>query len=623
MPVKTLRRGRLPLWPGRLFSGSLFSGKPSRPLAAALGLIAWLPWLPATTSAAEDFTLDTQLLRGDAVTVGKSWSGNYLAARHAHSRHDYPSAAEYLLSASEKAPDDIELSRRVHFALVMDGRMAEARRHAAELLEVDDSDAYGLLSLAVEALADGQPAEAEAMFSRLPDSPVNNLLKPLLRAWALFDAGLVAEAEAALEPLRDNPGTVALYRFHAGLLNDAAGKRAQAEKHYLAGAEDDAALSYRHAEVLGGFYQRTGKPEAAQALYQRFLEQQPDSQLLDQPLARLKSGEAPPKTVQNGREGAAEAFFGIAGVVARQDAPEAALSLARYGLALRPDFPMLQLVTGQLMDSVGRHQAANDHYGAIDPSSSLWWAARLSIANNLNRLERFDEAADLLRALARERPADPEPLVVLADLLRGHERFAEAVAVYDEAMERVPLLQPHHWPLLYARGIALERAKVWERAEKDFLKALEFAPDQALVLNYLGYSWVEQGRHLDQALEMIRKAVDLRPDNGYIVDSLGWAFFQLGRYEEAVTELERAVELRPEDPLINDHLGDAYWRVGRHREARFQWRSALALDPEPEVRALIKRKLAEGLVATAEAGPAPSSPGTSHPPGPHPGASHP
>jgi Flp pilus assembly protein TadD len=262
---------------------------------------------------------------------------------------------------------------------------------------------------------------------------------------------------------------------------------------------------------------------------------------------------------------------------------------------------MLQLVTGQLMDSFGRHQAANDLYGAIDPASSLSWPARLSMAVNLNRLGRFDEAVDLLRKMAEERPGDPEPLIALADLLREQDRFAEAVGVYDQAMERIPVLQPHHWPLLYARGIALERSKKWERAERDFLKALEFAPDQALVLNYLGYSWVEKRRHLDRALAMIRKAVDLRPDNGYIVDSLGWAYYQLGRLEEAVQELERAVELRPQDPLINDHLGDAYWRVGRQREARFQWHAALALNPEPEVRKQIETKLAEGLVWNVDA----------------------
>src|SRR5690606_28191702 len=114
-------------------------------------------------------------------------------------------------------------------------------------------------------------------------------------------------------------------------------------------------------------------------------------------------------------------------------------------------------------------------------------------------------------------------------------------------------------------------------------------------LNYLGYSWVDRGIHLDQGLEMIKKAVDLRPKDGYIVDSLGWAFYRLGRFEEAVKELERAIELRPEDPTINDHLGDAYWRVGRQLEARFQWSHARDLKPEPEDLAKILAKLKDGL----------------------------
>jgi len=115
------------------------------------------------------------------------------------------------------------------------------------------------------------------------------------------------------------------------------------------------------------------------------------------------------------------------------------------------------------------------------------------------------------------------------------------------------------------------------------------------VLNYLGYSWVDQGLNLDKAIEMIRKAVSLRPNDGYIVDSLGWAYYRLGRYDDAVRELERAIELRPEDPVINDHLGDAYWKVGRRLESYFQWGHAKDLKPEPEDLEKIKTKLQEGL----------------------------
>jgi tetratricopeptide (TPR) repeat protein len=114
-------------------------------------------------------------------------------------------------------------------------------------------------------------------------------------------------------------------------------------------------------------------------------------------------------------------------------------------------------------------------------------------------------------------------------------------------------------------------------------------------LNYLGYSWVDQGLNLDEAFGMLRKAVQQRPRDGYIVDSLGWAYYRLGQYDEAVKLLERAVELRASDPVINDHLGDAYWRVGRKIEAGFQWNHARDLKPEPEDLEVILKKIQNGL----------------------------
>src|SRR5690606_2286822 len=151
------------------------------------------------------------------------------------------------------------------------------------------------------------------------------------------------------------------------------------------------------------------------------------------------------------------------------------------------------------------------------------------------------------------------------------------------------------WNVFYQRGIAYERLKEWDKAEPNFLKALELYPDQPQVLNYLGYSWVDMNIKLEEGLDLIKRAVDLRPSDGYIVDSLGWAYYRLGRYEDAVRELERAVSLMPGDPILNDHLGDAYWRVGRKLEARFQWSHARDLDPEPDVLASAEKKLAEGL----------------------------
>ncbi len=186
--------------------------------------------------------------------------------------------------------------------------------------------------------------------------------------------------------------------------------------------------------------------------------------------------------------------------------------------------------------------------------------------------------------------------MALGNILRGHKKFAECAETYGKAIAHHRQRRTRRTGLIfYFRGICYERSKQWAKAEADLKKALELFPDQPHVLNYLGYSWIDQGINLDEGMAMIRRAVEQRPDDGYIVDSLGWAYYRLGNYEEATKHLERAIELKPEDPTINDHLGDAYWRVGRKLEAQFQWAHARDLKPEPEELPKIEEKLKNGL----------------------------
>ncbi|HEY1980004.1 MAG TPA: tetratricopeptide repeat protein, partial [Xanthobacteraceae bacterium] len=179
------------------------------------------------------------------------------------------------------------------------------------------------------------------------------------------------------------------------------------------------------------------------------------------------------------------------------------------------------------------------------------------------------------------------------------KQFADCATSYGKAIDTLAKPEKSNWVMFYFRGICNERSHQWPAAEADMKKALELYPEQPLVLNYLGYSWVDQGQHMTEGMDMIRRAVDQRPDDGYIVDSLGWAYYRIGNYDEAVKNLERAVELKPEDPTINDHLGDAYWHVGRTLEAHFQWSHAKDLKPDPEDLPKIEAKLKNGLPSDA------------------------
>jgi Flp pilus assembly protein TadD len=193
-------------------------------------------------------------------------------------------------------------------------------------------------------------------------------------------------------------------------------------------------------------------------------------------------------------------------------------------------------------------------------------------------------------------PADDVELYAsIGDVLRSDERYAEAAEAYSKGVALIGEPQERHWTIFYTRGIAYERAKRWTDAERDLKQALKLKPEQPLVMNYLAYTWVEQGVNTTEALQMLKRAVELRPEDGFVIDSLGWAYYRLGDYKTAITYLEQAIQLEPSEATINDHLGDAYWRVGRRVEAKYQWEHALSLKPEKGDEPKIRQKVASGL----------------------------
>jgi Flp pilus assembly protein TadD len=293
--------------------------------------------------------------------------------------------------------------------------------------------------------------------------------------------------------------------------------------------------------------------------------------------------------------GAAEALYGLGSSIGRRGGEDLALIYLQLALYLEPTHQMALLSLADLYEALKKPDLAIKIYDRVPPSSPLHRNAEIQIASDLDTLERTDEAKKRLEQLIAEHPKDNEAILALANIMRGRKQFSECGDVYSKALANIATPEKANWVIFYFRGICYERSKQWPLAEADLKKALELSPDQPLVLNYLGYSWIDQGVNLDEGMNMIRRAVEQRPDDGYIVDSLGWANFRIGNYDEAVKDLERAVELKPDDSTINDHLGDAYWRVGRVLEARFQWSHAKDLKPEPEDLPKIEAKLKSGL----------------------------
>ncbi len=554
--------------------------------------------LTASSACASDKTTG----EAEYTVPGPTVTGNYLAGRFAQARKDVPAATQFLGAVLKKTPSSPEVLRRTFILMVAEGRMEEATGLAARLLGVNSKAPIANLLLVAKAIKTGRYQEALGKLKTLPDNGLNTLMSPIVKSWALFGLGKGAdEALKALAPLAKRNGAEPLYRLHGALILELSGRTKEAETFFIKAIEAQGGLSFRLAELFGGFYERSGQMEKAQALYRQFSKDNPGSQLMAHRTARRKTEPVPPRDVEDTVSGVAEGLFGLASSLRQQNARETALVFGRIGLYLRPDFPVMQILIADILDSSGRLESANAIYLSIRPDSLFSWQGRLRAALNLDDMGRTDEAVARLRAMAAERPKNSNILIRLGDILRSRERFAEAIEVYNQAESRLSKSGRQPWSLYYARGISLEQTSQWAKAEADFLKSLQIRPDQPFVLNYLGYSWIDQGMNLDRAMKMIEKAVSLRPNDGYIVDSLGWAHYRLKSYDQAVRELERAVELRPEDPVINDHLGDAYWRVGRRNEARFQWRRSLGLKPEPDQVDGIKSKINKGLPDTKAA----------------------
>ena len=564
---------------------------PFRAALFALGLLAAAPAAGATA---------------DAPKPGVSSFGNYLAGRHAQAVREMGAAAAFYSAVLAREPNNPDILRRAFILHLGEGRIADALVLAGRM-DAHDAARLGFPEYlrAADDIKNGRHAAAIKRLDALENDGLAALVAPMLRGWAEMGRGNRAAAAKALNALAGKDGMQSFLDLHGAILADLAGDWAAAETNYRKVSGDDGDASLRLTILLGNLYERMGQPDKAKALYEALVARNPDSRLLDPALRRIAEKGKPPKAEIAGPvQGAAEALFGIAGSLRQQNARETALLFARLTLYLRPDFPPAQVLVADILENDRRFADANAVYDGIAKDSSFYRATRARVAANLDHMDRTDEAIQRLNALAAAEAKDKgiEPLVQLGDILRGRKRFKEAAVAYDRALERIPTLDRRHWVLLYSRGIALERSAQWPRAEADFLKALEFEPEQPYVLNYLGYSWIEKRLHLERATNMIRRAVALRPNDGYIVDSLGWVHYQLGDYADAVKELERAVELRPEDPVINDHLGDALWRVGRRIEARFQWERALSLKPEADQIEPIKKKLQEGLPDDAPAG---------------------
>jgi len=521
--------------------------------------------------------------------------GAFMNGRFAAQQGDQDMAAEALLRAQIADPRNVELIQPAFIASLMAGRPEAVR--LARLLP--DIQAAQLLLVSVDIKA-GNWDSAESRIRALPRQGLTQILQPMLLAWVQQGGGRTDAALATLRPLVEGQRMRGIYALHAALINDLAGRTQEAARLYRIAQADGGAGSLRMAQVIASWQARQGQlAEAGQTL--RSLAD--GGQEMPVAVSALLAG-ANVRAVPRAADGVAEVLLGLAGSLGQQETADYALLLLRLALDLRPDFTTARLLLAEVLESAKRYDAAAQVLAAVPPADPLIGVVRLRRASLAERLDRTDDALRDLEQLARDYPDSPQPYATQADILRQKSRFTEAVSAYDKAIARISAPKRGAWPLFYARGIAYDRAHDWRKSERDLQRALDLAPDQPYILNYLGYSWADQGINLTKARALIEKAMAMKPNDGAITDSLGWVVFRQGDVGGAIKLLERAAELQPEDATINSHLGDAYWSAGRKREAQFQWRRALLFNPEPDEKVRLEAKLQDEAASAGQTPPA-------------------
>jgi tetratricopeptide (TPR) repeat protein len=533
-------------------------------------------------------------------------AGPYLAAEHAARRGDIAEAARLYAQALARDTGNADLMERTLTHLMAAGQIDRAIPVARRLDTLRPGHHLGVLLLAADALMRGDVAAARSMLAT-GGTDGGPFVGQLMDAWAAFSDGNIDGARELLTKLEEaGTGGAAgeiVAAFHLGLLESAAGQDAEAMVALDRTTERAGNTTLRLTRIRAGVQARLGKVEEARATVAERLSLTLGDRRLELLERDLAAGKIPAPVVRTGVEGAAEALFGVSGYLARGASRQIGLAYAQLASHLDPSLIEAQLLIAGLLQRDEQYDLAIAAYEAIPANVPEAFEAEIGRAEAMQAAGRIDESITALRGTVAAHPRWIEGYTSLGDMLRRDEQFAEAGKAYDGALALVPHPERRHWPLFYQRAITFERSDQWPRAEADFMKALELEPDQPLVLNYLGYSWVEMGENLAEAQAMIEKAVEQRPEDGYIVDSLGWVLFRLGDFDGAVEHLETAVELKPVDPVINDHFGDALWMVGRQTEARFQWKRSLSFEPEADAATRIHRKLAVGLdtVLTEEA----------------------
>ena len=514
----------------------------------------------------------------------------FVEARTADAVGDQKRAARLFAVLAQQEPANSEFASRAVSTAIEAGdtalALSVARRMAPAALKLD-----GRLLLVADLLARGRANDTLSLINERTADSDGGFLAPFLRAWAEQQARLDGSKRLATVPADSLLAPFATEQRAALLLQ--AGRFAEAaplvEQAVQAASGRETRLRLGYAALLA----RAGQEVQAKAL---LVGDDPSLKLLN--LKRPQAGVA----IDSPAAGLSELLIGLALGVSRSEDRALPLMLAQVARHAAPANAEANVLTGLFLERRGKAAdalAVLSRVPADDPfaEDALDASSRLLLAE-----KRGAEALALAQRRSTQREASAGDLARVGNVLDELNRPAEAAAAFARAGDLADQAgATNRWTYRLLGAAQLDKLKRWPEARAQLALGLKAAPQEPLLLNYLGYNSIERGENLVEAEAMIRQALALRPDDPSITDSLGWALFKRGRVQEAIETLQKASAADPAQSEINEHLGDALFHSGRRFEARFAWRAALVTADEALERQRIEAKIGSGLTAATAA----------------------
>ena len=521
--------------------------------------------------------------------------GPYLSAKYAISQSSFNTASKFYEKILNKDPTNLVLLNEALLSAIGQGDFKSAKKISDHYtLMGGESNVSNFVQDTVMIIK----GDYNSIIAKINDSKKNNpLTSRLVKAWALLGNGEMGSAKEEFNNIAQDANYRNQARYHEALAVAMVGDFEEADEILSGRKYGNISLNNRGLQAYAQIMLQVGKKQLALDLINETLSKSRHQNfVLNNLKDKIKTGlEIEYDLIINPRQGIAEVYLGIVELLKDRVDPSEVLMLSRLAEFLWPENSNTSIQVASLLEDLKQYELALISYSSIPQNDPNYLLAELGRSQTLSLLKKNHASIEVLKSLAKSHSNYMVVHSSLGDAYRQVDRDNDAILAYGNAIDISNKLGKPRWEIYFYRGMIYERQKNFIKMEQDFQKALKLSPKQPDVLNFLGYSLVEQRKRLPEALSMIMSAAEERPQSGYIIDSLGWIYFRLGDYQAAVEPMEKAVKLQPVDPIINDHLGDVYWMVGRIREANFQWKRALSFSPSKKEAERIRRKLKLGL----------------------------